>query len=260
MKTFKVPFAFDNDGNVIDIDTAEKQKIYYCSCGSEVKLRGGEIYQNHFYHITEKECSLESSIHKAYKSVFSEIKTLKLPFEVNGSNVLNFDSVILEKQIDDFIPDAIGIIGDKKHLIEFAKTSYIGERKENKIKKSNLFCIEIDIIKTVTTIEEIKEHLLSEDYYKHIVHIPEYEEMKALKENYKYEYLKLKHKLDEAEYKLAQYQNTKDNIKHNDFSLFFKCDCKNGAKMYVGELDNGIEVIGFQHKGLFNLKIKNNEF
>lgn len=257
MKTFKVPFAFDNDGNVIDINTAKKQKIYYCSCGSEVKLRGGEIYQNHFYHITEKECSLESSIHKAYKSVFSEIKTLKLPFEVNGSKVLNFDSVILEKQIDDFIPDAIGIIGDKKHLIEFAKTSYIGERKENKIKKSNLFCIEIDIIKTVTNIEQIKEHLLNEDYYKHIVHIPEYEEMRLLKENYAYEYNKLKHKLKEAEYNLYQYKCNNKNINLTDFSLFFKCDCKNGAKMYAGELDNGVEVVGFQHKGLFNLKIKN---
>lgn len=259
MKTFKVPFAFDNDGNVIDINIAEKQKIYYCSCGSEVKLRGGEIYQNHFYHITEKECSLESSIHKAYKSVFSELKTLKLPFEVNGSNVLNFDSVILEKQIDDFIPDAIGIIGDKKYLIEFAKTSYIGERKENKIKKSNLFCIEIDIIKNVTTIEQIKEHLMDNQYFKHIIHIPEYEEMKALKENYAHEYLKLKNKLKETEYKLEQFRNSNNynNRKQNDFSLFFKCDCKNGAKMYVGELDNGVEVVGFQHKGLFNLKIKN---
>ena len=257
MKTFKVPFAFDNDGNVIDINTAEKQKIYYCSCGSEVKLRGGEIYQNHFYHITEKECSLESSIHKAYKSVFSEIKTLKLPFEVNGSKVLNFDSVILEKQIDDFIPDAIGIIGDKKHLIEFAKTSYISDRKENKIKKSNLFCIEIDIIKTVTNIEQIKEHLLNEDYYKHIVHIPEYEEMTLLKESYAREYYKLRDKLREAEYNLAQYQKIDKSISKNDFTLFFKCDCKNGAKMYAGELDNGVEVVGFQHKGLFNLKIKN---
>ena len=253
MKSFKVPFAFDSDGNVIDKNTAEKKTIYYCSCGSEVKLRGGEIYQNHFYHITEKECSLESSIHNAYKSVFSEIKTIKLPYEVDGLKVLNFDSVILEKKMDDFIPDAVGIIGDKQYLIEFAKTSYIGERKENKIKKSNLFCIEVDIVKTVTTIDEIKEHLISDYYYKDIIHIPEYKQMRELKENYAREYNILKSKLKQAEYSLDKYA-----INQSGIALFFKCDCKNGAKMYVGELHNGNEIIGFQNNEVLNLKIKIN--
>ena len=202
-KYFKIPFAYDQDQNVVDVLSAERGKIYKCSCGSDVKLRGGHIISDHFYHITESRCSLESAIHKAYKSVFQEHKMIRLPYKINGSDILEFDTVEIEKKIDDYIPDAIGYIDNTMYLIEFAKTSFIGERKKKKIKKTNVLCIEVSIIKTVKSIYEIEKHITMDNFYKQMIHIPEYQEAKELRERFKIAYLELqeKHKKDIEWYK-----------------------------------------------------------
>tara|TARA_R100000655_G_scaffold97577_2_gene140584 strand:+ start:1111 stop:1818 length:708 start_codon:yes stop_codon:yes gene_type:complete len=193
-KYFKIPFAYDQDQNVVDVLSAERGKTYKCSCGSDVKLRGGHIVSDHFYHITESKCSLESAIHKAYKSVFQKNKKIRLPFEINGSKYIEFDRVELEKKIDDYIPDAIGYVDDTMYLIEFAKTSYIGERKKKKIKKTNVLCIEVSIIKTVKSIHEIEKHITTDNFYKKLIHIPEYHEAKDLREKFKKAYHDLENK------------------------------------------------------------------
>ena len=132
MKTFKVPFAYNEKGELIDTKQAKKKVDYKCNCVETVRLRGGEVIKNHFYHSEGVQCSLESSIHKAYKQVFSEVKEIMLPYPINGSSRLVFDRVEIERKIGSFIPDAIGYIGEKQYLIEFAKTSFIGERKKAK--------------------------------------------------------------------------------------------------------------------------------
>lgn len=265
LKTFKIPFAFDKEGKLFDVQTAKKGVVYYCNCGAELKIRGGDIMSDHFYHTSESICSLESSIHKAYKSLLSSIKSIKLPYLINGVNILKFDRVVLEKQIDDFIPDAIGYIGDNQYLIEFAKTSYIGERKKEKIKKSNLFCIEISILKTVSSMSEIEDHLLNKKYYKHLIHIPEYQEMKLLREKFKSEYLKLKDKhrneIKELYDNLNEKHHQLDILKEkeylfNDFALFYIRDCINGAKMYQKNLGNGQSITGFQKNNTINIYYK----
>jgi hypothetical protein len=260
-RTFKIPFALDDDNNIIDIEVAEKGVIYKCNCGSDVKLRGGDIISDHFYHINESECSLESTIHKAYKAIFEKVKKIKLPYIINGQSELIFDKVELEKKIDDYIPDAIGYIGDDRFLIEFAKSSYIGERKEAKIKKSNLFCLEVDIIKTVTSLSEIEKHLIEEKAYKHVIHIPEYKEMKELREKYRQEYIKLKkkheteieqlqNKVDELEQELDVFNSIKKYCR-----LAYKVDCKNGAKMFKMDLGRfGQDVVAFQKDDTISVK------
>jgi hypothetical protein len=267
-KTFKIPFAFDGSNKVVDIENAEKGVIYKCNCGSDVKLRGGDIISDHFYHIDhhidESKCSLESATHKAYKATFQKVKRVKLPYVINGSDVLIFDKVELEKKIDDYFPDAIGYIGDERFLIEFAKSSYIGERKQKKIKKSNLFCLEIDIIKTVTSIREIEKHLVSQKGYKHVIHIPEYKEMKELREKFRHEYYKLKQEhraeirklKDEVIYlKSKVYKEYLFNEIRKGCRLFYVLDCKNGAKMYKRKLDGyGREIVAFQEEGVINVK------
>jgi len=255
-KTFKIPFAFDKDGNIIDIHNAIKGKVYYCNCGSEVRLRGGDIVTDHFYHIGDVQCNLESAIHKAYKSVFYSLKKIKLPYLVDGADILIFDRVELEKQIDDYIPDAIGYIGEKKYLIEFAKTSYITERKEQKIKKSNLFCIEVDIIKTVQSLAEIEYHLVNDTGYKNIIHVPQYKEMKELRDKYTIEYRKLQNEKREIERLLHNKTMELDDIKEvlKDMCLFYQIDCKNGAKLYKKDLGDGKDIIGFQKNKVFNIK------
>jgi hypothetical protein len=263
-KTFKIPFAFTKEGEVMDIENAEKGKTYLCSCGADVKLRGGEIRSNHFYHLNESECSLESSIHKAYKAVFQSTKKIKLPYEINGVEELVFDRVELEKKIDDYVPDAIGYIGDKMYLIEFAKTSFIGVRKEQKVKKSNLFCLEVHIMDTIKTIADIENHLSEEIWYKHTIHIPEYEEMRNMREKFKAAYLKLQQdneKLAEEVWELKQQNDQLANgmlereIKGlPGLALYYSSDCKNGAKLYKRGIGQGREIVGFEKNGVFNIK------
>jgi hypothetical protein len=270
-KTFKIPFAFTPSGEVMDIENAVKGETYLCSCGADVKLRGGEIISNHFYHLNESECSLESSIHKAYKAVFLNTKQIKLPHDVNGSDVLTFDRVELERKIDDYVPDAIGYIGDKMYLIEFAKTSYIGVRKEKKIKKSNLFCLEVSIVDTINTIKAIEEHLTQQSFYKEVIHIPEYEEMREMREKFKVAYRELQEANRNLKWEISSLKQDVNSWKHKyeqmrdeglagglykgiNFPMFFKRDCKNGAKLYKRELQNGSEIIGFEKNGVFNIK------
>jgi predicted RNase H-like nuclease (RuvC/YqgF family) len=164
----------------------------------------------------------------------------------------------------ELVPDAIGYIGDEKYLIEFAKSSYIGERKLKKIKKSNLFCIEVDIIKTKTTIEAIENHLLNERDYKHIVHIPEYREMTELKEKFKDEWYKLKNKhrteIEKLRDEINDLQQKIVNIsakanEYNDVHLYYKKDCKNGAKMYVSKHSRG-NVVAFEKNKIISCYFK----
>lgn len=269
-KTYKIPFAYNEQGQVIDISSAVKGQEYKCSCGSVVKLRGGDVISNHFYHINEVGCSLESAIHKAYKDVFKRIKSIKLPYKVFGEDVLTFDRVELEKKVRDFIPDAIGYKDGTKYLVEFAKTSYIGERKKNKIKKANLFCIEIDINKDVKTIEDIEDSIM-ESAYREVIHRPEYKDDRELRGKFVKAYNKLKfesnkeinilrRKLEITEAELNRERQAKDLITQ-DRSLYFKKQCSNGASMFWVDIDdpdfilNG-RIVAFLQGNKINLQFK----
>jgi competence CoiA-like predicted nuclease len=270
MKSYKTPFAYDENGKIYDYKTAEKGKEYFCNCGGVVKIRGGEIIKNHFYHINEKECSNESAIHKAYKEVFKKVKKIKLPFEINGTDLLKFDRVILEKRIDNFQPDAIGYIKDKKYLIEFAKTSFIGEIKEKKIKDLNLFCLEVKINTNLKTTLDIANHLVNDQYNKNLIHSPTFKELEELKEKYykiiieeKTKYLKNREEREiKFNNKIEQLRKANEDLKNkiskfeyifekNRIFLHYIKSCKNGAKYYRAKYldiyaflnDNGINLV-----------------
>jgi len=91
-KSYKVPFAYDAEGNMVDYISAIKGVHYKCECGKKVALRGGDKISPHLYHVEPTECNGESLIHKAYKNAFERVKSVKLPYVVNGSDSLEFDS------------------------------------------------------------------------------------------------------------------------------------------------------------------------
>lgn len=258
-KDFKVPFAWDENDQLVWVDEADKSIQYKCNCGSDVKLRGGEKVSRHFYHLTESKCSLESSIHKAYKSVFQECKKIKLPHKVSGKSELIFDSVVLEKKIGGFIADAIGYINNNPVVIEFAKTSFIGERKLQKIRKANLFCIEVTIDKSITSKQDIIQRIASDYYNKEVIHMPEYEvirkikkeyneKINELKDNFTHENLRLKAKINQLESKIKDadfnYDDNKWRSRIPDTRLYFKGYTKNGNKYYKYR-GKGVELIAF---------------
>lgn len=191
-KTYRVPFAYDAEGNMVDYISAVKGVHYKCECGKKVSLRGGDKVSPHLYHIEPTECNGESLIHKAYKNAFERVKAVKLPYVVNGSDSLEFDRIEIEKKFQDIIPDAIGYIGDVPYFIEFAHTSFIKERKLNKIKQANVFCLEISICTSYDRLDQIKDHIKKLTTYKEIVHVPEYKEMIELREKFIIEWKGLK--------------------------------------------------------------------
>ena len=117
----------------------------------------------HFAHHSGKECegAIETALHLLAKAILSKTKRLTTPkyhFDYNPNNEnsvfkpsreLTFDNIILEKPIDingeKIIPDAICEINGKQILIEFANTHFIDDGKKEKLKKSGIACIEIDL-------------------------------------------------------------------------------------------------------------------
>lgn len=176
---FKVPFAYNEDGEVIDPTMATKGVDYKCQCGSPVRLRGGEKTRSHFYHISDSKCNEgETIIHKAYKQVFAEVRSLK-----THEGLFQYHDIDIEKRINDgkhfIVADAVGYIGDTAHLIEFAKTSKIGVQKLERLRRINLMTIEILIDTSTRSLEQIRDHLVHQLQHKQIVCRPNevYEKM-----------------------------------------------------------------------------------
>jgi hypothetical protein len=143
---FKVPYAYDINKNIITIENAIPKQLYYCNCGDELIVKNGIINSKHFAHKNNTNCQPESWLHKECKNILQEYKEITYYDEIVGNNVLlKFDEVLLETQINDFIPDAIGIKEGKRYIIEFCYTNEITETKLKKIKKANIFTMEIYI-------------------------------------------------------------------------------------------------------------------
>lgn len=272
MKNLKVPFGYI-DGEIVDVTFAEKGKDYTCSCGGRLRLRGGDIVTDHFYHVGEG-CSYESAIHKAYKAVFQSLKkvllpgdpgsSLSLPWEMGTSKVLEFDRVELEKKIGDFIPDAIGYIGDTPYFIEFANTSFIGKKKLRKIREANVFCLEISINLSMCTVDQIAAHLSQFAWYKKIIHIPQYAPLTAAIERVKTAESRANTLISENKelrWKLRTLESTR-SINEDLFTgdqgintrLFFATHCKNGAKMYSRNNGDGSKIIAFAKGNVLDIK------
>lgn len=264
---FKIPFAFNESGEIIDINNAQKGVDYKCNCGGDLRVRGGEKIRNHFYHSgDEVPCSLESFVHKAYKQEFLKLKSLSLPFQVNGIDILNFDKIELEKKLHDFIPDAIGYIDGQMYLVEFACTSFIKQSKLKKIQRANVFCIEIIINKNVCSLEEIRSHLISENKYKDIVHIPEYYEMAELRSKYAKEYNLLKTKYKESLNKVKELECKIEDILTSyepleKIVLYRRDDCKNGSLMFSDKTLYGkANVVGFVNENNLTVKFNSKDY
>ena len=67
------------------------------------------------------------------------------PYSCNHEQVVEFESVNLEKKISNIIPDIIIRKGNSECLIEIAVTHFIDEEKEEKILNLNLPVLEIDL-------------------------------------------------------------------------------------------------------------------
>ena len=269
MSGFKTPFAYDEHGNLVDYSTAIRGVEYKCHCGSMVKIRGGEKVSNHFYHFENSNCSPESAIHKAYKHIFQKLKKIRLPYGA-FDEFWEFDRVELEKGFGDIIADAVGYMGDKPYLIEFANTHEIDKRKQKKLEKLNLPCLEV-FIKGIPPFEkDIVKGLIEDKHSKSLAWDPRLKDIVNLEK----EIISLKRENKETRQKFINaYEELKeenDKLKRDIHrinllgpnpkitTLHREKICANGAIMYGCYLPNNNRVVAFLDPDYKKMNVKRN--
>lgn len=277
---FKVPYAFNQDGEVITPINAVKKKSYNCNCGEEVRLRGGRHVKNHFYHVSYSECNGESWLHKECKRILLKNKRIYRP---SIKSYLDFDEILIEKKRSDFIIDAIGVKDGQEYWIEFMVTHSCSQEKINFVLLNKIDCFEIQLPKGLESESDITRAMYSEEnicslYDRHKTH---YDYNKLLEDNeslnfqieeYKKELMDLQstsrileiihRKLDRIDNRVYNAVTEKDNSGLSIFDLnkksmwlkkkengdHFFCDKKTGIHLYP---DNNV-------KNKYNFRIYQN--
>lgn len=145
--------------HISQVESGLKCNCVCPSCGSELVARKGKKMMHHFAHHNTDVCKYgyETSLHMAAKDIILKAKKLWLPavyinFESGKSKEvikeaiqIDVDDVILEKRMDDIIPDIIVKCGGKELIIEIFVTHAIDEVKLNKIASKDISTLEIDL-------------------------------------------------------------------------------------------------------------------
>lgn len=120
--------------------------------------------QPHFAHQKESNCqgSYMTALHMLAEQIIRDEKAVMAPaYEDIPKHLFSFKHVEVEQRTDrnDMQPDLVGITeDDKRWHIEIRNTHEVDETKIDKIKESNITCLEIDV--RDRTLENLKSFLL----------------------------------------------------------------------------------------------------
>ena len=153
----KLPFALQN-GKLVDILSVESGLACDCicpSCGQRLIAKKGDFNQHHFAHHNNAECegAVETALHIYAKNILEKHKRIVLPpvYLANSDKLIfppaevRFEKVVLEKRLNDIIPDLIVFIRGKPLLIEIAVTHFVDKFKESKIFELGYSAIELNV-------------------------------------------------------------------------------------------------------------------
>ncbi len=164
----KLTYALNEFGKMVCIDSVERGRDCNCFCPKcneplTAKLGNGKR-QPHFAHQQGTNCqgSYMTALHRLAEQIISEEKAVMAPaYEDIPKHLFSFKHVEVEQRTDrnDMQPDLVGITGDdKRWAIEIRNTHEVDETKIDKIKASNITCLEIDVREQ--TLENLKSFLL----------------------------------------------------------------------------------------------------
>ena len=184
MKTLNLTYAL-KDNSLVHISEVESGLQCGCkcpACGETLIARKGDKVIHHFAHKSTVECEFgyQTSLHLAAKKVISEngiiqVPALYLTFPETGKKeliepekVLRVSEVILEKKLDNIIPDILLITDIGKIIVEIFVTHEIDLEKKKRIKALGVPTIEIDLSKIDRDISEqdLQEILINKNEYK----------------------------------------------------------------------------------------------
>jgi hypothetical protein len=157
--------------HISEVENGLKCNCICPACEKKLVARNaGQKRVHHFAHYKSPECKygVQSSIHLAAKDILLRIKKIKIPsiaifcnteiekgelayishgehVELSSEKYIPIDNVILEKKLHKYIPDVIVFSKEKKLIIEIAVTHFVGRKKLDKIKESNISALEINL-------------------------------------------------------------------------------------------------------------------
>lgn len=149
------------------------------SCGEPLVAKKGAKRMHHFAHYSDHSCEYgyETSLHIAAKEILSKANRIMLPavyiqFPNSPkaselyceSKEIEVERVELEQRFRDVIPDVVIYAGGKQLFLEVYVTHAIDDVKLEKLKKSDISTIEIDLSKIEHSIslEELQRILLDD--------------------------------------------------------------------------------------------------
>ncbi len=180
-------------------------------CRQDLQARTkGKKRRPHFAHIRnacDTKAARETALHMLAKQILSEKKEMLFPGieffieeldipnlvgvgiakEVPQSvwfpkpKIVKFDEIVLEKAIDDIIPDCVVYAQGKPCIVEFAVTHIIDDAKYKKLERLGIPAVEVDLkacYKKECSREEIEKAVLYEEDNRYWASYPREEEAK----------------------------------------------------------------------------------
>lgn len=179
----KLTYALNKFGKMVCIDSVERGLACNCicpKCNERLIARLGKgSRQPHFAHQRESNChgSYLTALHMLAEQIISDEKALMAPaYKDIPEQQFSFKHVEVEQRADrnDLQPDLVGITeDDKRWHIEIRNTHEVDETKKNKIRESNITCLEIDVREQ--TLENLKSFLLESTEKREWINNPYYE-------------------------------------------------------------------------------------
>ena len=136
-------------------------------------------HQPHFAHRKDSDChgSYMTALHMLAEKILIEKRTVMAPqYKIIPSKRLSFCSMESETRSErkDMQPDVVGITEDGSRFhIEIKNTHEVDDNKRNKIIKSNITCLEIDVSKQ--KLDELEDFLLNSDDEREWINNPIYD-------------------------------------------------------------------------------------
>ena len=184
MKTLNLIYALKGEKlvHISDVERGLKCGCNCQACGEILVAKKGDKVMHHFAHKSTIECEYgyQTSLHLAAKKVISEngiiqVPALCLTFPETGrkellepERILNVSNVILEKKLDNIIPDILLMTDIGKIIVEIFVTHEIDTEKKKKIKRLGIPTIEIDLSNIDRNIseEDLQEVLIKKNEHK----------------------------------------------------------------------------------------------
>lgn len=232
----KLPFGLSENNILIHIADIERGVKYFCpGCRVPLLAVKGKIKQQHFRHSTGDECEhgLESAIHLFAKQKLREQKKITLPEYISTAsatdskgevhieyktiayegNVICFDSVEEEKELQGIRADILARKGNHHLIIEIFYRHKVDEQKIEKIKKINISAIEINLSELMQ--EDVKDSDAYWSYMNDPKHIQWLHNVKAL-ENHSQLESKLALKIQRLEKEYKEKEIIKKKMEHKE--------------------------------------------